>query len=288
AFTAALLNSQPMGFYAPPQLVRNARDHGVDVRPIDVNHSDWDCTLEGGPAISLRLGFNMLHGLASAHARQIEHARDGRPFRSMDDFARRTGLSRSVLSRLAGADVFGSLELNRREALWHALDQDQEELPLFDQCSKPHATDAKVDLPRLSEAEEVLADYRTAGLSLKAHPLEFLRAELDAMEVVAAEALKDWPIDRPIRVAGIVLVRQRPGTAKGITFVTLEDETGTANLIIRPGVWRRYRRAAMGATLLLAHGRLQRQGQIIHVLVTKLENLSDRLQGMGRQSRDFC
>ncbi|HYW81006.1 MAG TPA: error-prone DNA polymerase, partial [Thermoguttaceae bacterium] len=288
AFTAALLNSQPMGFYAPPQLVRNAREHGVEVRPIDVNHSNWDCTLEAGPPVTLRLGFNMLHGVSEVHGRQIEQARGGQPFRSMDDFARRTGLSQSVLSRLAAADAFGSLELDRREALWHALDQDQEELPLFAQSNKSQPGDAKVDLPRLSEAEEVLADYRTAGLSLKAHPLKFLRPELDTMGVAQADSLVDWPLDRPVRVAGIVLVRQRPGTAKGITFVTLEDETGTANLIIRPGVWRRYRRAAMGAALLLAHGRLQRQGRIIHVLVTKLENLSDRLEGMGRQSRDFC
>ena len=139
----------------------------------------------------------------------------------------------------------------------------------------------------MSAAEEVLADYRTTGMSLRAHPLSFLRAELDKLQVAPASRLTTWPEDQPVRVAGIVLVRQRPGTAKGITFVTLEDETGTANLIIRPHVWRRYRQAALQATVLVAHGQLQRQGQIIHVLTTKLENLSDRLEGLGPMSRNF-
>ncbi len=394
AFTCALLNSQPMGFYAPAQLVRDARGHGVEVLPVDVNHSGVDCTLEprgqaeGGrrktagaglgvqdsevmgnahgprsvgsgaatkpqaegqglqiancklqtanfpPAASpttddsnppsafrlppspfaLRLGFSMLHGLAAAHAQQIEQARGDRPFRSLDDFARRTGLSRSVLSRLAKAGAFGSLGLSRREALWHALAEDQKELPLFAagegdepkeeariaEC-KLQIADCKLPavnslpsppspfpLPPMSPAEEVLADYRSTGLSLSGHPLEFLRAELERIDVVPAERLKSWPDGKPVRVAGIVLVRQRPGTAKGITFVTLEDETGQANLIIRPGVWKRWRQAALGATLLLAYGRLQRQGEIIHVLTTKLEDLSGRLNALVSQSRDFC
>ena len=140
----------------------------------------------------------------------------------------------------------------------------------------------------MSAAEEVLADYRSTGLSLGGHPLEFLRSELERMNVVPAERLKSWPDGKPVRVAGIVLVRQRPGTAKGITFVTLEDETGQANLIIRPDVWKRWRQAALGATLLLAHGRLQRHRQIIHVLVTKLEDLSGRLNALVSRSRDFC
>jgi len=289
AFTCALLNSQPMGFYAPAQLVRNVREHGVEVLPVDVNHSDCDCTLESAakpPAAApwaLRLGLNMLHGLASAHAEQIQRARGSRPFRSLEDFSRRTGLGRAVLSRLAKAGAFGSLELDRREALWHALDQDQEELPLFDGLDST----GHVDLPKLSAAEEVLADYRSTGLSLQAHPLEFMRAELDALNVLPAGRLATWPNGKPVRVAGLVLVRQRPGTAKGITFVTLEDETGTANLIIRPAIWKRYRQAALGATLLLASGMLQRQGDVIHVLTTKLENLSDRLKEITSQARNF-
>jgi len=338
AFTCALLNSQPLGFYAPGQLVRNAREHGVEVRPVDVNRSEWDCTLEGDEelhienrtlkiancrsktdkrevqtmkplaASHLRLGFRTLTGMSVADAERIVAARRGGWFRSMEDFARRTGLRRAVLSRLAKADAFGSLKLSRRRALWDALGQDWGELPLFDggncklqiencklQIAKPLAaspsptfqSSPSPQLPALSPAEEVLADYRATGFSLKAHPLEFLREGLDGIGVVPATALTTWPDKDPVRVAGIVLVRQRPSTAKGITFVTLEDETGTANLIVRPAVWGRYRRAALGATLLLAEGQLQRHGLVIHVLVKRLEDLSTRMHELGPQSRDF-
>jgi error-prone DNA polymerase len=355
AFTAALLNSQPMGFYAPAQLVRNARDHGVEVRPVDVNRSDWDCTLEEVGSrqraegsrendecgmmndecqeerssvhhsssiihhspLSLRLGFRMMSGLSEAHARRIVEARAAGPFCSMEDFSRRTGLSRPVITRLAKAGAFGSLGLDRRGALWDAMAQSQESLPLFDgedcklkieKCKlKIEESDAKSSnvhfsifnsqsaippeippLPKMSPAEEVLADYRATGLSLRAHPVQFLRGGLERLGAVPAVRLATWPNGKPVRVAGVVLVRQRPGTAKGITFVTLEDETGQANLIIRPDVWRKFRQAAMGATILLAHGRLQREGLVIHVLVSRLENLSERMEELTSQSRDFC
>ncbi len=323
AFCAALLNSQPMGFYAPAQLVRDARQHGIDVRPIDVNASCWESTLEvkesgnrdresagesegsdgervervlekaegvmlkhNPQEMALRLGLHMLHGLGEVQARRIEEERGDRPFGSMDDFARRTGLSRAVILRLSKSGAFESLKLNRRIALWHALAQQQGALPLFDRL-EPDA-DGSATLPAMSAAEEVLAEYRTAGLSLRAHPMEFLRPELREQKVVQAQELRTWPNGHSVRVAGIVLVRQRPGTAKGITFVTLEDETGIANLIIRPDVWKRWRQAAFRATILLAHGRLERHGQVIHVLCTKLENLSDRFKQLGTQSRDFC
>ena len=336
AFTAALLNSQPLGFYAPAQLVRNAREHGVQVLPVDVNYSQWDCTLEGGsrkkgdrrgtgeqsrgshlsspspclpdsaqcPASpALRLGFRMLWGLPRAHAERIVERRGERAYRSIDDFAHRTGLSRAAIMRLAKAGVFGSLGTNRRHSLWDALAQDQTPLPLFDaaesttetmppaarQASNLTTVPATADyLPAMTPAEEVLADYRTTGLSLLAHPLQFLRGELEKLRVIPASGLKTWPNGKWVRVAGLVLVRQRPSTAKGITFVTLEDETATANLIIRPDVWKRYRTAALGATILIAAGPLQRQGENIHVLVAKLEDFSVHLDGMQSQSRDFC
>jgi len=324
AFTAALLNSQPMGFYAPAQLVRNARDHGVEVRPVDVNFSHWDCTLEsvgsrqkaagsgqqaagsdqfiasggsptgvpgpkrsGGPGnLALRLGFRMLHGLSENHAERIVAARADGAFESMADFARRTALPRSVLGRLARAGAFGSLSLDHRQSLWQSLAQDPKPLPLLD--GLPPADEKPSGLPPISPAETVLADYRAGGLSLRAHPISFLRERLARRGVIPAARLKTTPDGRPVRVAGIVLVRQRPGTARGITFVTLEDETGVANLIIRPDVWKRFREAALGATVLLAGGRLQRQQGVIHVLTSRLENLSEWMSTLGRQSRDFC
>jgi error-prone DNA polymerase len=245
----------------------------------------------------------MLQGMSQAHAERIVQARKEGFFHSLDDFTRRTALSRAVATRLAKSGAFRSMGFERREALWHALAQDQKKLPLFDGVD--HGADdthrpeiereehdrlkqSTVNLPKMSPAEEVLTDYRTTGLSLSAHPMEFLRDYLDSQGVVAAEKLKVLPAGGPVRVAGIVLVRQRPGTAKGITFVTLEDETGQANLIIRPDVWKRWRAAALGATILLAYGRLQRHGLVIHVLVTKLENLSDRLKQFATRSRSFC
>jgi len=322
AFTAALLNSQPMGFYAPAQLVRNAREHGIEVRGVDVNFSEWDCTLEGlgiggggrsvpsrdregveaigddeqplphgrgsgFGAAAIRLGFRMIQGMSETHAVRIVEARASRgAFHSMSDFARRTGLGRAVLARLSRAGAFSSLALDHRESLWQSLGQDTKRLPLFDAIELPD--DDPSGLPPMSSAEKVLADYRAAGLSLRAHPMSFFRDRLASRGVVPASKLKTTPHGHPVRVAGVVLVRQRPGTAKGITFVTLEDESGTANLIIRPDVWRRFRPAALGATVLLAAGRLQNQQGVIHVLASRLENLSLWMKSLGPQSRDFC
>jgi error-prone DNA polymerase len=328
AFCAALLNSQPLGFYAPAQLVRDARQHGVEVLPVDVNRSEWDCTLEKdegerikdeegvkgeksekgvkdaspipnpqslilNPSSSFILGFRLLDGMARGDARRIVAARGGREFRSMEDFARRTGLGRAAILRLAKAGALGSLAPDRRRALWEALDQDPHELPLFD--GRAGGCETAVALPPMSPAEEVLADYRAAGLSLRGHPLEFLRRELDRLGVAPAARLrlrsdaaaKPQAVQAAVRVAGLVLVRQRPSTAKGITFVTLEDETGTVNLIVRLGVWKRYRTAALEAVVLLAEGRLQRERGSIHVVVTRLEDLSSWLGGLAAQSRDF-
>ena len=315
AFTAGLLNSQPMGFYAPAQLVRNARQHGVTVLAADVNRSHWDCTLEGGsygqeaaggrrPA--LRLGFRMVAGISEAHADAVVAARASGPFASIDDFARRTGLPRFVILRLAWAGAFGSLGLDRRQALWYALDQHREVLPLFERGEAGHATDSPhlqaehtgqapatplsppVPLPPMSQAQEVLADYQTIGLSLRAHPVQFLRRGLARRGVIPVRRLAVCAHGKSVRVAGIVLVRQRPATAGGITFMTLEDETGIANLVVRPQVWQHYRQAALGATILLAQGRVERRGQVIHVVVRRLEDLSAGMEDLAPQSRDFC
>ncbi len=306
AFTAALLNSQPMGFYAPAQLVADAKKHGVEVRPVDINCSDWDCTLEppclrfalGGNSPSakrkpdvenvphrkaLRLGFRLVHGLGRAQAEAIVKGRKGGPFVSFDDFVRRTGLKSPTLRKLAQADAFGSLKLDRRSALWRSLPS-REPFPLFDSVE---TDEAAVALPAMSPLEEVLADYGSAGLSLRQHPMAFLRPRLDQLRVIPAARLAALPVDCRLSVAGVVLLRQRPSTAKGITFVTLEDETGMINLIIRQHVWEHYRRVARTAGVMLAHGRLQKEAGVIHVLVTRLEDLSAKLADLHASSRDF-
>ncbi|MEZ6122887.1 MAG: error-prone DNA polymerase [Planctomycetaceae bacterium] len=315
AFCAALINSQPMGFYAPAQLVRDAQDHGVDVCPVDVSFSDWNCTLEDRPErkapaeltstsrpqasaerrssfvhrdrnLNLRLGFRLLSGFREDDADIILKARSSGPFASYDDFARRTQLSRQALQLLAKADAFASLDINRRDALWKALPV-KHEMPLFAELRGPLVDEADPELPEMSALEDVVADYTHAGLSLKQHPVSFLREQLTTLRAVCAEELATYPTDRRVKVAGLVLMRQRPQTAAGITFMTLEDETGIANLVIYPGVWQRFRQTARFASVLLASGRLQREGDIIHVVCDRLEDVSDLLQKLNAQSRDF-
>jgi error-prone DNA polymerase len=287
AFAAALLNSQPMGFYAPAQLVQDARRHGVPVRPVDVNHSDGDCTLESaGDTPALRLGFRLVGGLRLADVDAVVAARAGGPFRSVADLARRARLGRATLEALADADAFGSLALGRREALWHALGQDRSPRasPLFGGLDDD---EPGVALPALSPFEQVVADYRATGLSLKGHPIGFYREPLEVLRVTPADRLAELPHGRRVAVAGIVLLRQRPSTAKGITFVTLEDETGTANLVVRQQTWERFRAVARRSPAWVAHGTLERKGAVVHVLVQRLEDLSVKLGALHTKSRDF-
>jgi error-prone DNA polymerase len=300
-FTAALLNSQPMGFYAPAQLVRDAEQHGVTVLPVDVNRSEWDCTLEPAlregeapaepgaearqeprPPEDLRLGFRLIKGMPRAAVDVLVEARRAGPFLSVSDLSRRTRVGRPLLARLAAADAFRSLGLSRRTALWQVL-ATEEELPLFagleDEAPPP-------PLPNLLLSEEVVADYEHTGLSLKAHPIGLLRGALKALHVVPAETLGKLPDKHNVRVAGLVLVRQRPPTAKGVVFMTLEDETGVINLVVRGGVWERYRHTR-SATALLATGRVESASGVINVSPTRLDDLSTLLRGMDSQSRDF-
>ena len=415
AFTAALLNSQPMGFYAPAQLVDDARKHGVEVREVDVNASGWDCGLEVGgrrsedgepgtqysevvnesspggttssslgrkpqgaepqyspeprrgdivamsrcrpsgardsgsseflgltpqatrcrpsgtestdhgtqysarkaesrethpslksqvstlnsqpSAIALRLGFRLVSGLPRTAVETIVAARDaGGPFASFEDFTHRTRLSNAVLKRLAAVDAFRSLKTNRRTALWKAIRSvgfNPRETTFA--WVKTHATNADeheedepaVELPSMSPQEEVVADYRTVGLSLRGHPMQFLRPLLENLRVTPNADLADVEADRRYKIAGLVLLRQRPSTAKGITFVTLEDETGTANLIVRQDVWDRFHRVAARASAMVAHGQLQRAQGVIHLLVDRLEDLSALVADAQVRSRDF-
>jgi error-prone DNA polymerase len=342
AFAAAMINSQPMGFYAPAQLVRDARDHGVEVRPVDVNFSRWDCTLERdeergtssegslsafhssllAPRSFLRLGLRMIGGLREMHGKLIEQVRTDGPFTSIDDFARRTGLGQAVIKRLAEADAFGSVGAGRRQALWHALGQEKKRLamPLFElpplplgegrgegarvpQVACPAvlvSTEEQIPndtqeplapLPPMQLYEEVVADYRTAGLSLRAHPISFYRDQLDRLDITPARQLVELKNDAPVRVAGLVLLRQRPSTAKGITFVMLEDETGTVNLVVHQHTWDRYYRIARRAPAWIAHGHIQTTTEsfapVIHVVVARLEALAEQLRRLDVKSRDF-
>ncbi len=308
AFTAALLNSQPLGFYAPAQLVTEARRQGVEVRPIDVNASHWDCTLESmatplgtvvesdrfadegqSPAcetpvrLALRLGLRVIHGLHRDTGVKIVEARLTAPFISQADLARRTGLGRGELWLLAKSDAFQSLQKTRRRAVWDALPA-RESSPLFDSS---HDDEAEPVLPLMTPVQEVVADYQTSGLSLRAHPISFLRPQLDKRRVVRSSDLLILPSDRKYRVAGLVLLRQRPSTAKGITFMTLEDETGTTNLVVHVNVWERFRTVARSASALIARGMLQRQEEIVHLVVDQLENLKEVLGQYKPPSRDF-
>jgi len=335
AFCAAILNSQPMGFYAPAQLVRDAREHGVEVRSVDVNYSECDCTLEGachwpqrispspctqgegwgggrtsigprnphpdpppeyqgrgrrdkrtwgcgGPA--LRLGFRMVKGLHAAHAKRIVECRQRcGPFRSIDHFHETAGLPISAVTILAEADAFASLSKSRRPALWDALALPDDRPPL----PTARQDDSQAELPPMTAGEEILADYGAVGLSLKGHPVGIVRAELARRKIVPAAEVWNRPPGRWVSVAGVVLIRQRPGTASGIVFVTLEDETGVVNLIIRPHVYERYRAAARHAALLQADGYIERQGRVQHVMTVRLQDLSGVLSGFVHPSRDF-
>jgi error-prone DNA polymerase len=259
-FAAALLNAQPMGFYAPAQIVRDARDHKVEIRPPDVNASAWDNTLEPQePLRALRLGFRQVSGFPESEAKRIVDARTT-PYRNVADMWRRAGLAKRHIETLARADAFTSLALSRRDVLWATRGFSDAALPLFD--ARPEAEDNEpgVALPKLTLGEQVVDDYRAIAMSLKAHPLALLRATLAAKGAARTDALALARDGSWIIVAGLVLVRQRPGTASGVVFVTIEDESGIANLVVWPQIFDSNRRVVIGSRLLGVRGRVQRAG----------------------------
>ncbi|WP_210527700.1 error-prone DNA polymerase [Rubellimicrobium arenae] len=278
AFGAALLNSQPMGFYAPAQIVRDMREHGVEVRAPDVNLSDWDTTLvpDGQGGVAVRLGFRTIGGFPRAAARRLLDAR-AEPFRDIPDLQRRAGLSAAWVRRLAEADAMRSLFIDRRQALWEAgALRDAPDLPLF-QGSPDEGEEPAVPLPPMPLPEQVVADYQTLRLSLKAHPLSFLRRSLSAQGyITAAQLAGSRPFQR-VKLAGLVLVRQRPGSAKGVCFITLEDETGSANLVVWPKVMETFRKVVMQARLLVIEGYVQREVEIVHIVAERLIDRTDAL-----------
>lgn len=296
-FCAAILNSQPMGFYAPAQLVRDAREHGVEVRPVDVNHSDWDCTLEeaGVGKCAVRLGLRQVKGVQETTAVTIERSRAG-GFYSVRHFWLRTGLYPRIIERLADADAFRSIGLDRREALWavrglggYAGGQNGKmpaALPLFAALEEGGLQrEEEMTLPAMPPGEHVVLDYATLRLSLKAHPISFLRDRFSACGVIPNARLKDVEAGRRVTLAGLVLVRQRPGTASGVIFATLEDETGIANIIIWPKLYEKRRRIVLTSRLLFVRGRVQKEGIVIHVVADDLEDWTQELGLLS--SEDF-
>jgi error-prone DNA polymerase len=348
AFAAALLNSQPMGFYAPAQIVRCAREHGVEAREADITASLWDCTLEpaSDDSFALRLGLRQIDGLREEDVKRLVALRDRLPadlnphlfmpppapnsippleeeggsartcpgragwgeevqgpppaafggdlptrgrdgardtatlFRDVRDLWRRSGVSRACLEKLAGADAFRSLGLDRRQALWEVRGLPKEiPLPLFEHADAAETgVEVSVTLPVMPLSEHVVNDYRTLRLSLKAHPMSFLRERVARARITACADLKQARDGAWVSVAGVVLVRQRPGSAQGVVFMTIEDETGIANSVIWPKVLERERKVVMGARLVVVHGRVQRHEDIIHVVAARLEDRSDWLR----------
>jgi error-prone DNA polymerase len=290
-FCAALLNSQPMGFYAPAQIVRDAQAHGIEVRPVCVNASRWDCTLE--PAddesrFAVRLGMRMVKGLANAHAAAIVTARADEPFASVDDLWRRASVPSAALVQLAEADAFRpSLGLARREALWAIKALRSEPLPLFAAAAAreakpvPEINEPAVALRPMTAGGEVVEDYGHVGLSLRNHPVSFLREDLRQRRIITCNEAMEARDGRWLEAAGLVLVRQRPGSAKGVMFITLEDETGIANLVVWAKVFEKYRRTVLAASMMAVRGRVQREGDVVHLVAHQLADLSAELASVG-------
>jgi error-prone DNA polymerase len=307
AFACALLNSQPMGFYPPRTIVEDAMRHGVAVRPIDVQSSEWDCTLEayqsaaGESRQALRLGMRLVKGLGESPARAIFEVREKQgPFTSLHDLQERAMLHRDALEALAGAAALRSVDIvnglscdgSSKYARSRRLDLFAVRglAPSVDDLLwelEPNDLD-DVSLPEASPLEEVIADYQAAGLSLRGHPIGLIRDRLDRLGVLRARDLLDTPSGGEIAVAGIVLARQRPATASGVVFMSLEDETGMSNIVVWPRVFDRYRRAAAGAATLLVKGKLERAGLVVNLVASEIRPLAVSEQPLRARSRDFC
>ena len=327
AFACALLNSQPMGFYAPAQIVRDAREHGVEVRAVDVNHSAWDSVLESaeqsptsvrvepfdvacgvaldklsrdtqrqhpstslgtnGDGLALRLGLRQIEGLRLDAATRIVAARGDTPYASVEDVRSRSGANVASIERLAEADAFRSIKLDRRGALWDARALRQApDLPLFAAAkARDEGWETEVvRLPAMPLSEHVVSDYQTVRLSLKAHPISFLRDHYATRGFVTAGELRQLRYGRRVSLAGLVLIRQRPGSAKGVCFITLEDETGIANLVVWPDKFAAQRSIVMGARLMVVHGLVQHDEAVVHVIAARLEDDTAMLRHLSEDS----
>ncbi|MEQ8651974.1 MAG: OB-fold nucleic acid binding domain-containing protein [Kiloniellales bacterium] len=308
-FATALLNSQPLGFYAPAQILRDAREHGVKVLPLGINESDWDQDLEmageeelSGTAetkrqrlqkvprqdagLAVRLGFRQVKGLKEEELLRLV-ARRGNGYADPLQLWRQAEVRAATLESLAKADAFQSLGLSRREALWAVKGLAPAPLPLFAAAGEEErGAEPPVELPDLAEGEQVVEDYRWLQLTLRAHPVSFLRERMTAEGLTPAGDLERLPDGKRLSLAGLVLVRQRPGSAKGVIFATLEDETGVANIIVWPKTFERYRRVILQASLLKVTGRLQKEGEVIHLIADRLEDLSGRLATLEARANE--
>jgi error-prone DNA polymerase len=312
-FLAAMLNSQPLGFYAPSQLVRDAREHGVAVREVDVNFSDWESTLEEEAAEpdrelgklhrrhvsmadyirashAVRLGLRQMIGAREEEMRKLVQKR-GRGYDSVRDLWLRGGLSVIAIERLADADAFRSIGLDRREAMWaaRALNRvgDQDDLPLFAASRIERETEPDAKLPPMPLGAHVVEDYRRLSLSLKAHPVAFMRARLASRGMARTDTLDKVKSGERTTVAGLVLVRQRPGTAKGVIFMTLEDEAGVANIIVWPKAFERLRAIVIGARFVAVGGKLQNEAGVIHIIADRMEDLTSWLGQLSAEGPEI-
>jgi error-prone DNA polymerase len=291
-FACALLNSQPMGFYAPSQLVQDARRHGVQVLPVDVAASFWDCTLErnasGADAgekcrLALRLGFRMIKSFAEKSAEALTTARAEAPFASIADLTRRSRIRHQDMNRLAGAGALERFAGNRHRAHWQVLGVEAS-LPLL---VAPDFNEAEPMLPVPGEGQNLVADFQSLGLTLGRHPVALLRTRLKTLRMATAAEIRRCRHGEHVRAAGIVINRQRPSTASGVVFMTLEDETGHINVVVWPWVVERQRREVVGSRMVGIYGTIEREGEVVHLVVGRIIDLSHLLGRLHTSSRDF-
>lgn len=297
-FCAALINSQPMGFYAPAQIVGDARNHGVEIRPVCINRSRWDCTLEqvgDTDRHAVRLGMRLVKGLADVHVARVVAARMNRSFESVDDVWRRSNVPAEALVQLAEADAFRpSLGLQRRDALWGIKALRDEPLPLFAAASErehraiAEQQEPKVELQQMTKGHNVVEDYAHTGLTLREHPIAFLRTDLTGRRIVTCCEAMNARDGRWLMTAGLVLVRQKPGSAKGVMFITIEDETGPANVVVWPSLFERRREVVLGSSMMAINGRIQREGEVAHLVAQQLFDLSRDLSGLADRDLGFA
>ncbi len=285
-FATAILNSLPMGFYQPAQLVIDARKHGVEVRPVDINYSTWDNLMEemAGSYHAVRLGFRQVSGLGKEDAETLVAARST-SYTSITGIRDR-GVSQAALEKLADADAFRSIGLDRRQALWEVSALSDRPIALFSGQPSESSGEGQISLPLMSASEHVIQDYAATALSLKAHPLSFVREKLRLLHIRSAQELETVKDGDPVKVAGLVLVRQRPGTASGICFITIEDETGCSNLVVFQKLFDQYRKEIIGSRLLMVEGKLQREGEVVHVIVKRCFDLSKLLRGLSASQKE--